>query len=209
MSQQINLFNPIFLKQKKYFSVIAMLQALLLIAVGSAIFYAYAAHQVKQLAKQSEETSRRYAAEQARLDTYKAQYSPEKTRQLLENQLKAAETRVFAQQEVINMLKSGAIGNTAGYSGYMRAFARQAVKGLWLTGFNITGDAAQLSMSGAVMSESPNLIPAYVQKLGRESVMHGKSFASLQIQQPRKQDGKPQRYVVFTLHSVDSGGAAK
>ena len=31
MSQQINLFNPIFMKQKKYFSVTTMLQALGLI----------------------------------------------------------------------------------------------------------------------------------------------------------------------------------
>jgi hypothetical protein len=28
MSQQINLFNPIFMKQRKYFSLLAMLQAL-------------------------------------------------------------------------------------------------------------------------------------------------------------------------------------
>ena len=42
MSQQINLFNPIFLKQKKYFSVVTMLQALLLIVLGSMLFFAYA-----------------------------------------------------------------------------------------------------------------------------------------------------------------------
>ena len=209
MSQQINLFNPVFLKQKKYFSVVTMLQALTLIAVGSAVFYGIAAYQIKQLAKQSEETGKRYASEQARLDNYKAQFSPEQSRQLLENELKAAETKVLAQQDVINTLKSGAIGNTTGYSEYMRAFARQAVSGLWLTGFNITGDAAQLSMSGAVVSESPNLIPAYVQKLGREAVMHGKSFASLQIQQPREKDAKPAHFVEFTLQSVDSSGAGK
>ena len=50
MSQQINLFNPVFLKQKKYFSVIAMGQALAMIAVGSALFYGYANYQVQQLA---------------------------------------------------------------------------------------------------------------------------------------------------------------
>ncbi len=209
MSQQINLFNPIFLKQKKYFSVITMLQALLLIALGSAVFYEFAAYQVKQLAKQSEVANKRYISEQARLDAYKAQFSPQKSRQLLENELKSAETKVFAQQDVINTLKGGAIGNTAGYSGYMKAFARQAMNGLWLTGFSITGDAARLSMSGAVLSGSPELIPAYVQKLGHESVMQGKSFASLQIRQPGKKDGKSANYVEFTLQSFDSSGVAK
>jgi hypothetical protein len=209
VSQQINLFNPIFLKQRKYFSVITMLQALLLIAVGSAVFYAYAAYQVKQLARQSDEAGKRYVAEQARLDSYKAHFSPEQTRQALANELRATEARVFAQQDVIDTLKSGAIGNTSGYSGYMRAFARQAMNGLWLTGFNITGDAAQLSLSGAVMSDSPDLVPAYVQKLGTEAVMHGKSFAALQIQRPKDKDGKPVPYVEFKLQSVEPDLAGK
>jgi hypothetical protein len=34
MSQQINLFNPLFLKQKKYFSTVTMLQALGFYAYG-------------------------------------------------------------------------------------------------------------------------------------------------------------------------------
>ena len=67
MTQQINLFNPVFLKQKKYFSLVPMLQALGLIVLGSALFYGYAAYQVKLLTKQSDDTAARYAAEQTRL----------------------------------------------------------------------------------------------------------------------------------------------
>jgi len=40
VSQQINLFNPVFLNQRKLFSVVTMLQALGLIVVGAALFYA-------------------------------------------------------------------------------------------------------------------------------------------------------------------------
>ena len=43
-------------------------------------------------------------------------------------------------------LKSGGIGNTKGYSEYFRAFARQSVSGLWLTGFDINGDGAQMTL---------------------------------------------------------------
>ena len=38
MTQQINLFNPIFLKQKKIFSAVNMLDALALLLVGIALF---------------------------------------------------------------------------------------------------------------------------------------------------------------------------
>ncbi|MBI4937715.1 MAG: PilN domain-containing protein [Nitrosomonadales bacterium] len=207
MSQQINLYNPVFLKRKKYFSAFAMLQALLLIAFGSALFYAYAAYQVRLLAKQHDETGKRYTAEQLKLARYTAEFSPQQAGQLLEEELKSAEARAAAQRELIDTLKSGATGNTTGYSEYMRAFARQAVNGLWLTGFNITGDAAQISMSGAVLS--PELLPVYVQRLGGEKVMRGKTFASLQMRQPRTENGKAVRYVEFTLQSSEDGGAAK
>ena len=207
MSQQINLFNPIFLKQQKYFSMLAMLQALVLIALGSALFYGYAAYQVRLLTRQSEETSKRYTAEQLRLTRYTAEFSPQQSSRMLEEELKNAEARAAAQRELIETLKSGVIGNTAGYSEYMRAFARQAVPGLWLTGFNITGDAAQMSLNGAVLS--PELVPVYIQRLSREKVMHGKLFASLQMQQPKVESGKAARYVEFALQSVEAGGVAK
>lgn len=207
MSQQINLFNPVFLKQKKYFSVIAMLQALALIAVGSALFYGYAVYQVQQLARQSEETAKRYMADQARLARYTAEYSPQKSGLLLAEELKQAEAQLAMQQKILHTLKNGVIGNTTGYAEYMRAFSRQAVSGLWLTGFNITGDAAQMSMSGAVLR--PELVPVYVRRLNQEQVMRGKSFASLQMQQPKTEGGKAARYVEFTLQSVEAGGAVK
>jgi Flp pilus assembly protein TadB len=207
VSQQINLFNPIFLKRKKYFSANAMLQALLLIALGSALFYGYAAYQVRLLAKQSEETSRRYAAEQLKLTRYAAEYSPQQTSLLLEQELKEAEARAAAQREIIETLKSGAIGNTAGFSEYMRAFARQVTNGLWLTGFSITGDAARVSMSGAALA--PELLPAYIQRLNQEKVMRGKTFASLHMRQPQGGPGKAARYIEFTLQSSESEGAAK
>ena len=207
MSQQINLFNPAFRKQKKHFSALAMLQALVLIALGSALFYGYATYQVKLLAKQSDETGKRYAAEQLRLTRYTAEFSPQQSGQMLEEELKQAEAKATTQRELIETLKSGVIGNTTGYSEYMHAFARQAVGGLWLTGFVIIGDAAQISLSGAVLS--PELVPSYIQKLGQEKVMRGKSFAALQMRQPKVGSDKVARYVEFTLQSTEAAEAPK
>ena len=205
MSQQINLFNPIFLKQKKYFSVVPMLQALGLIVLGSALFYGYALYQVKQLTKQSDDTAKRYAAEQARLARYVSEFSPQQSTQLLGDELLKLEAQATAQQALIETLNAGVIGNASGYSEYMRAFARQSVHGLWLTGFAITGDAAQLSLSGAALD--PDLVPAYVQRLNREKIMRGKSFAALQMKQSGVNSERPtaRRYIEFTLQSAEAG----
>src|SRR5271169_1627673 len=202
MSQQINLFNPVFIKQKKYFSAIAMLQALGLILLGSMLFYGYALYQVGQLRQQSEKTAKRYAEEQNRLEHYAAEYSPQQVAQSLENEVKAAELQLAQQQAIIFTLKSGAIGNTVGYSEYLRAFARQVEPGLWLTGFSITGDAAQMSLNGGVVN--PSLVPIYIRRLNREKIMHGKSFAAMQMQRPSTDNGKESRYVEFALQSAEA-----
>ncbi len=203
MSQQINLFNPIFMKQKKYFSVVTMLQALGLILLGSALFYGYAAYQVVHMSGQTDEMAKRYAAEQAKLVQLTNEYSRQNTGLRLENELKQLEARAAAQTTLLNLLKSGALGNTRGYSEYMRALARQSIKGLWLTAFDIVGDGVQMSVSGAVVD--PQLVPAYIQRLGKEKVMQGKTFSTLQIQQPDDDGGRRvPRYAEFNLRSPEA-----
>ncbi|MFA6120267.1 MAG: PilN domain-containing protein [Sideroxydans sp.] len=209
MSQQINLFNPVFLKQKKYFSVVTMLQAMGLIVLGSMFFYGYAWYQVQKLDKQTQEITKRYESEQKRLINYANEFSPQKSQQLLNEELQVLETQAKLQSDLLNTLKSGAIGNTQGYSEYMRAFARQSVSGLWLTGFDINGDGAQMSIQGA--ASGPQLLPAYIQRLSQEPVMRGKSFAALRMNQPKALVDKPaaHSYVEFNLQSIAVEGGVK
>lgn len=208
MSQQINLFNPVFLKQKKHFSALTMLQALLLIVLGSMLFYGYAMYQVKSLKKQTAEMNVRYEAEQKRLVNYINEFSPQRAQQLLNDEMKRVEAQASMQEALLTTLKSGAIGNTQGYSEYLRAFARQTVKGLWLTGFNINGDGAQMQLQGAVVN--PQLLPEYIQRMNREPVMRGKSFAALQMKLPTAANGQPTfGYVEFSLRSVASEEGGK
>jgi hypothetical protein len=198
VSQQINLFNPIFMNPRKLFSLVTMLQALGLIVLGSGLVYGYAWYQVKSLTAQIHETSKRNDDQQARLGQYVAELSPQKSGKLLEDELKSTEAKLAAQHELIASLKSVGVGNTTGYSEYMRAFARQIVNGLWLTSFDIKGgDATQMSISGAVLS--PELLGAYILRLNQEPVMRGISFASLQMQR----NANEERYVAFTLQSVE------
>jgi len=210
MSQQINLLNPAFVTQRKHFSLLTMLQALVMIVAGSLLFYGYAHYQVEQMGKQSVESGKRYNAEQARLAHYAAEFSPQQANQALQDEVRRLEKRVVDQAELIEIIKSGAVGNTTGYSEYMRAFSRQVAQGLWLTGFRVTGDAAQISLSGGVVN--PELLPAYIQRLSKESVMRGKTFATLQMRQTKVAsqgvDATP-RYVEFTLHSGPDSEAKK
>ncbi len=181
MSQQINLFNPIFLKQQKVFSLLTMIQALGLIIAGSIVFYGYAWHQVEQLTLQYHESDKRFKKGEANLQQITEQFSPEKTHKLLREQVKSLEKQQQDQAETVNALKSGSVGNTIGYSSYMQAFSRQLVNGLWLTEFVIVGDGAQIRLNGGMLSA--DLLPAYLQRLSQESVMQGRTFSGLDMQQ--------------------------
>lgn len=194
MSQQINLFNPVFMRQGKYFSATTMLQGLSMIGLGAALFYAYAAYQVHSLTSQLDETSKRYADGQNKLQHYTEEYSSGEATQKLSADVSTLEAKLAAQHHLIETLKNGVAGNASGYSEYMRAFARQAVNGLWLSSFSIVGDSTQMSISGSVLS--PELLPVYIGKLNKEPVMRGKSFAALKMR--RRDDSGT---VEFTLQS--------
>jgi hypothetical protein len=80
-------------------------------------------------------------------------------------------------------LQGGGFGNTKGYSGYFRAFSRQIVDGLWLTGVGIVGAGHDISLRGRTIN--PELVPVYLTRLKREPEMQGKSFSALNIQTPK------------------------
>ena len=55
---------------------------------------------------------------------------------------------------------------------------------------------------------NPQLLPAYIQRMNRESVMRGKSFSALQMKQPKLPEGKTtvRSYVEFSLQSTEVSG---
>lgn len=203
MSQQINLFNPLFLKKKKYFSSLTMLQGLGLVVLACAAFYGYARYQVSALGGRAAESEKRLTAERANLAKFGGELSPQQRSKRLEEEIRRLEVQVKAKQDVVDILKSGALGNTEGYSPYLRAFARQSLNGLWLTDFSITGAGAELSIAGRVLQ--PDLVPLYIRRLNTEAVMQGRSFALLQIGQPKpeaqRKDAQIPAFLEFRLQS--------
>jgi hypothetical protein len=182
VSQQINLFNPIFLKQKKVFTVVPMAQALGVLLLGSLVLVYYGNRQVSALARESESLATRLTAKQARMASVDAEFAPRKKSEELEAELAYTQAHLQSLREVSGILKRGDLGNTRGYAEYFRAFSRQSIGGLWLTGVSITGAANEIALQGRALQAS--LIPNYISRLKGESVMQGKTFGSLEIAQP-------------------------
>ena len=205
MSQQINLLNPAFRKRHELFTALMLAQALIVLALVMAGVYGYQSRQVTLLAKQVQAGADSLEQERARLVRVAAEYAPRKKDAALEKRMQELEQQLEGEEAVLDVLQSGSLGNTQGYSGYMRAFARQTVNGLWLTGFSIRGAGKDMAIGGRTLR--PELVPAYIRRLNQEAVTQGRAFAALEIQQPKVEpatkDGPAQtaNYLEFNLHS--------
>jgi len=181
VSQQINLFNPIFLKQKKTFSAVNMLDALALLVVGVAAFYAYASIETLNLDRQAVETARQYNQSKARLAETSARYAPKKIDAGLEAEVNNLQAQLNARKATLNNLGIGLAANDTSYAEYMRALARQSLAGLWLTGFRVGKGGAEMEIIGRALQ--PELVPSYIHRLNQERAMHGRAFDSLSMTQ--------------------------
>lgn len=208
MSQQINLFNPIFRKQKKYFSSVTMLQALGIICVFCALLVLDASNRARDLQRQLAAADARVVAREARLAEVRAQFPPRAKNKALQDEIKAAERELQVLVTASDTVRAGGFGDTRGFSEYFRAFARQRVEGLWLTEVTVGAGGSQLGVQGNTLQAE--LVPQYMQRLAREPVMKGKVFRTLEIGAPVVQEGAPAAtpaqsapsYLSFSLQSA-------
>jgi len=211
MSQQINLFNPAFSKQRELFTALMLIQALAVLVLIMVGVYGYQYRQVTLLDKQLKTGATSLAQEQARLVKVAAEHAPRQRDAVLEKRVTEMEQQLKGEEAVLEVLQSGSLGNTQGYSGYMRAFARQTMNGLWLTEFGIKGAGKEMLLGGRTLR--PELVPAYIQRLNHEAATQGRDFAALEMQRPKAEPvskDKPLKmpnYLEFRLHSGITEGA--
>jgi hypothetical protein len=199
VSQQINLFNPQFLAKKKYFSSVTMIQALGLLVLGMVAFYGFALWQDRTLARQTGESARAYEQQKQQFTKVTAELSPERREAQLDQDLRNMDAAIALRRALLGELGTGALARPAGYSEYLRAFARQTVQGLWLTSLQIAEGGDQLTVSGRALQA--DLVPVLIGRLKQESVLRGRPLEALAI--TRSSAGKdPARSIVdFTVSS--------
>lgn len=215
MSQQINLFNPVFRQQKKYLSAQTMAQALGLVLIGALLLAGYAAYRQVSLKHEALAVGDQLRNAEAQLTKLNAEFPPKQKNAALEAEIAKADAELQSLEKIAGLLQSGDLGNTKGYAAYMRAFARQIIDGVWLTGFHIQGAGTEIGLQGRALN--PELVPAYIARLKNEAVLQGKSFSTLEMAVPQvTAEGAtgaaaatlvPANYIAFNLRSQGVPGA--
>ncbi len=215
MSQYINLFGPAFRKPRLLLSLnrAAMLVGVVAVAMIGLQFY----HQQQVNGLQTELVSAQglLKAQSAYTDRLKGE-TAQKGNAGLAAEVGRLEMELKSARDAMSVLESGAMGNRNGFAKYLQAFSRQALDGLWLTGFTV-GGTGEVSIQGRVISA--DLLPEYIQKMNKEPALQGRAFSALEMRRPAvapaapaKEGEKPVavvlRYLEFNLATSEPGDGA-
>lgn len=219
MSQNINLLGPAFRKQRRLLTLAAVAQFLGITLAALFGYQFYLQQQVNGLTAELRAAEGLLSSQRGYADKLRAKAAAIKPDAQLETEIGRLETELKLAREAMDALKGGAFGNQQGFAEYLRAFSRQSVNGLWLTGFSIAG-SGELEIRGRVLS--PDLLPSYIQRLNREQVLAGRSFARLEMSRPKpepapaagKDKAAPKappmpRFLEFSLATTDGAKTEK
>jgi hypothetical protein len=177
-----------------------MVQALGLVLLGIIAFYGFAVWKDRDLARRAVESSRAYQLQKQQFAKASADLNPERLEAQIDQDLKAAEAAIAVRKVLLGEIQSS---GTFAYSEYLRAFARQTVQGLWLTSIQIGEAGVQLNLSGRALQA--DLVPVFISRLKRESVLQGRPLEALAITRGVTAT-EPKRAVVdFTVSSPQPG----
>ena len=217
MSQNINLLGPAFRKRRQVLTLVTVVQCLGVTLFALLGYHFYLEQQVGGLAAELRTAEGILRPQQGYVDRLKDRSVAIKPDAQLDAEIGRLENELKIGREAMAALKGGAFGNQQGFAEYLRAFSRQSLNGLWLTGFTIAG-SGELEIRGRVLS--PDLLPSYVQRLNREEVLAGRSFARLEMSRPKPEPAEARdkpagkaalvaRHLEFSLIAMDVAATEK
>jgi hypothetical protein len=195
INQQVNLFQPIFRKERKILSFHALLQGMAAVLAVFALFYGWGWQKTQTMegdVAQLQGQLDRQTEQLAELSLRVGQRKPDTS---LQQELARLQQEAAARQEVVDALSNLRGAYTQGVSAYLESFARQAPQNLWLTGFSVLDGGEGLVIRGSALK--PSLVPVFLQQLSTEPALAGTHFGLLQIQRQEKR----RHWVDFTVYT--------
>jgi hypothetical protein len=190
MTQNINLFDPGWKKPRSTLGFPAIFYGIAAVTVALGVVHVFVQFQVYGLNAELRRTQALLEAERAEAMKASGQAARKPDPQL-DAEIARLRTEAKQAHEAMAALNGGSFGEQEGFAEYLRAFSRQSVDGVWLTGLTVSG-GGDIEIRGRALR--PDLVPGYLQRLNREELFAGRSFARLEMNRPAAApgaDGKP------------------
>jgi Tfp pilus assembly protein PilN len=175
VSQQINLFDSRFRRQKRHFSANTLL---LLAGAVCALAFAFQqlyAWQNRKVHATLAQTDARTAQLRNQVLGFAKEFGGQGSSAALGDEIARVEEALRVRRSLLSSMQTGA-GNADGFSAYLAALARRTTNGVWLTGIDIGGD---LVIRGRALDGER--VPAYIRLLNREEAFAGRAVSQLSL----------------------------
>lgn len=195
MKQQINLYQPIFRKQRRVFSAHTMLQICGITVLGLAMIYGYGRFQVARMTQEVGRVQSMQQQKTERLVALNREFPPRVRSRRLEAEVAQLQAEAHTKRQVLALLSSRRFGNTSGFSAHLEGLARREPHGVWLTGIAVAQGGTNLELTGSTLE--PALVPRFLGRLADEPAFHGRSFRIFRMSRPEKTPG----WIDFTIQT--------
>jgi Tfp pilus assembly protein PilN len=193
--QQVNLIPPDTERfSRKPFSFYFMLTVVTGLVVVSVLLslVAFVNHNYAGSVALLEETKK---SNQLNLDRLRAQAAANVPSGDLLAQIDQMQASLASHQRLYNELVTNRLGNNIGFSGLLVGLAQHKPEPVWLTSILMASGGQHIDLHGRTIDATA--IPAYLQRLGKESAFSGRAIDQLEITQ-----GEPEaRHLDFSLRS--------
>lgn len=187
ITQQINLYQPIFRKQPVAFSFWTGLLLSAIVITGMFAIYGFGKWQLQQMEGQLDSLHQRNSALKKDIAAIERKLPEPKINRLLERKITQLAERRKTGMALLNTLQSRMEGNPRGFSDYFEGLARQTETGLWFTRIDIKQGGRALNLSGETVQ--PELVPNLLQRLESEAAFNGKTFQVMKLKRGDSQEG--------------------
>lgn len=181
--QQINLYQPMFRKERKLFSAFALLQIGLACLLLMVLIGVYFQIQLQRLQASEQSLANQHQYLEGTLGNLK-QNAGDPALVALDRQIADLESRLQDRDSLLAGMTRLA-SDRGGFAPYLLALSQQRVQGLWLTGIHLGTGGRDVRLSG--MALEAGLIPRYLERLPEHPRLQHLDFSQVQIN--RRNDG--------------------
>ncbi|MDX1696894.1 MAG: PilN domain-containing protein [Thiohalobacterales bacterium] len=163
MYQQINLYQPVFRRQRKVFSAATLLQVMLIAAIVLLGMYLHARWTLGHLQTTVDNLAGQYRQLEAQLGDLENPQAAGSVDVL--DEVRRLQQTIDQRQTLLDGLARLAIRDNHAFGDFFEVLATRITPGLWLTGLSLTDDGTT-ELRGAALD--PELVPRYLQDMPRQ-----------------------------------------
>lgn len=178
-AQQINLYLPELRPNREWMTAARLVKAVAIAIVVMILLSSWNYWQRSNLQAELAVVQGELTAQTERTEQIERDAASRTSNQALLRDIETRESRLAQSQELLEFLRNTTLGNSTGYSEYVKDLSRASFDGIWLTEFRIAGGSDSVYLRGNALQTA--MVPDYVGRLsGSQSSLQGRLFNRLQ-----------------------------